>query len=93
MNIEGRALIVNRNSRVAAVDIGWGMALVVEYSADTLIDEGDRLEQLTTGYRKINILNRNKAQEVSVQVLADAMPFTLAEYIVREDQSLSQAAA
>ncbi len=92
MNIEGRVINVNRKCNLAAVDIGWRMALVIEFSADTPLEKGDKLEQLATGYRKLNILNRSKSQELVVKVLADSMSYGLAEFVVSEPEAVSQAA-
>lgn len=86
-------MFINRHSLVAAADIGCGQAVVFEYSADVQIDEGDRLEQLASGYRKLTCVNTTKQLQVNVTVLAEALPLKTAGFVVTAtDSQLSQVA-
>jgi len=90
MNIEGRIVYLNKLIQLAAVDIGWDMALVVEYQADAMLDVGDHLEQLDSGYRKLQCFNLSKQMEQNMVVLSDALPLSLAQFVVSSSNESKQ---
>ncbi|WP_139309895.1 histidine kinase [Teredinibacter haidensis] len=83
--IEGRVVLLNRFTQLAAVDIGCGQALVFHFPSDTQLDIGDHLEKLIGSFCQVHCLNRSKHMEVCVQMLSSPLPLSIARFVVTSE--------
>lgn len=83
--INGRVICINREAQLAAIDIGWGEAIVVEFPDDLVISKGDTIENLARKYGRIAAYNRNRSIEFPAVVLSGGIPKATALYVVNGD--------
>ncbi len=83
--INGRVICLNRESQLAAIDIGLGEAIVIEFPVNIAIAKGDSIENLVSRYGKVSVTNTTRSTQFSSTVLSGGIPKTTALYVVNGD--------
>ncbi|WNO07673.1 hypothetical protein [Teredinibacter sp. KSP-S5-2] len=90
--IEGRVIALDKQSLLAAVDIGWGQAIVMEFNQFHALSEGDWLENLQNGYGSIQCYNSSQQNFLEVTVLSGSVPSDTALFVINSRQNVADAA-
>lgn len=85
MPIKGIIICKNEDSHLAAADIGWGEAIVLELTDTTDAKIGDTISGLSRGYVVTPCYNETSQNVLTVTVLSGGLPMDAACEIVSNE--------